>query len=705
MGKQLTKKPSLKTDDKLEKIKDNIHKAHDYFKDNRKFYSKFRRFLYKTTVTDDDQNAMIANETPNMSLNITEAYVSHFLGQLSMHEPSYKFRALTNKVNYEQVKLIEAYVRFMMGTNGYGDWQNECIKEAITGGYSVARIYTDYVSDESFDQEIRIEKIFDPTLSGFDPLARKSHKGDSKFCYFFTPMTKKDFESKYPDVDLSKVDFSKDFVNNSPVRWYQSGDYKRDEIVYVCDYFEKKRIKKKLLWIPNPYTDDVNDRIVVTEKDYKRMKDDWEEEGNILPFPDEPIDTRIHHSHEIIRYRLIGDCFLEDPVLTDYYYLPLIFLDGNSAFIEGQQITRSYFYNAIDCQRIKNYLASQMLNDIENQQRAPFAMPEAGIPENEAYREGLENPQKVKGVLFYKHADDEGNPIPPLQQLSPTPPNQQLHTLYSEMSNTMQQIFGTYDAQLGLQRTDLSGKAIIEGALQSSLTSMPFVTNYVEFLSHISLVITDLLPKYYTTFRTLPVITEKGNREYIEINIDEVEESFLKYTHNDIGVEIEPGLNLDAQKNRALQSIISLMQTSQTFNAMMESEGLGILIENLDIRGQEQLREMATRFMEQQKQQQEAAQPNPQEQLLKIEQERTQLEHQSREAKNSIEQERVKNSRIELMLKAFKTMEDLRLAREKAETEKQKKDFDMAIESSKLQIKMIEQTLKDVSTGMGGFML
>ena len=324
MGKQLSKRPSKNTEDKLDSIKKKIDMAHDYFSDNRKFYHKFRQFLYQTSITEDDNTAATENDAPSMTVNITEAYVSHFLGQLSLHEPSFEFSALTEDINYEQVKLIESYVRYMMSSSSENSWQNGSVKEAVTGGFSVARVYTDYINDKSFDQCIKIEKMFDPTLTGFDPLAREPHKGDAKFCYFFTPMIKEDFESQYPDIDLDSVDYTFDKINESPVLWYESGSNGGSDIIYVCDYYEKEPIKVRLNLLANPESQNPDDLITLTDKEYSDMKEKWIDSGNPNPFP-EVIDKRVDNSFQIIRYRLIGETMIEDPVITDYHFMPLFF--------------------------------------------------------------------------------------------------------------------------------------------------------------------------------------------------------------------------------------------------------------------------------------------------------------------------------------------------------------------------------------------
>jgi hypothetical protein len=46
-------------------------------------------------------------------------------------------------------------------------------------------------------QAIKIERC-EPTLTGFDKLARFSHKGDGRFCFQLFPKDKEEFLEEYP---------------------------------------------------------------------------------------------------------------------------------------------------------------------------------------------------------------------------------------------------------------------------------------------------------------------------------------------------------------------------------------------------------------------------------------------------------------------------------------------------------------------------
>ncbi len=107
----------------------------------------------------------------------------------------------------------------------------------------------------------------------------------------------------------------------------------------------------------------------------------------------------------------------------------------------------------------------------------------------------------------------------------------------------------------------------------------------------------------------------------------------------------------------ALQQIIQLMGASEIFAQFINTEGLMSLLDNVDIRGIDELKIKADQFMEQVKQQQQAAaqQPDPMQQMIDAQ---TQVEAAK------IEQRR-EQSQGELQIKAAQ----LAIDKEKADTE------------------------------------
>ena len=666
--------------DAHQRVKDNIEDAQEYFSSNVRRYEQCKEFVFKSTLSESDRSILGMQQLPELEFNVLEAYISRLRGEFSKQEPSFSVRALNDQSDPQTVEAVEGILRGIMLDANNDQFESKIYTNQLAGGFSVMKLWTEYEHDKTFDQKIRLGQVYDPTLCGFDPMARMSHKGDGQFCYELFPKTKEEFEKDYPDVDISSVSYTR---QGDGFSWtYQQN---QTDILMLCDYYEKKKIRYKLLMLSNGQT--------VTKDEFDQIEIEIQEQimlGNVGAVMPVVVNTRWTEEYIICRYRLIGDQVIDYIELKDFTYLPLIFVDGNSALIRNEQVTRPYVYNAMDAQRLKNFAGISLANELENVEQHQWLAPAEGIPIEQ--KDPWTSPNQP-GVLLYNPKDSEGNPLPPPNPIPRQPIPAEIPATFAQADTSIQNILGSYDASLGINNNQLSGVAIVEGATQSNAAAMPYIMNFLAALNQAAQIILDMLPKYYVTPRTVPVVDSKGRRSYQMINQPSVENSVnIDYPQNTLEVSVEPGVNFEVQKNRAMQTITQLMGASEGFNAMMNQGGLPILCKNLSIKGSSELVELAEQFTEQQQQQQQAAQAqaqqgnnnNPEMMKLSLQQQQVQQSQQRIEMENqyktaeiqlknaqlSLKQEQIRNDRLQLLLTEKETDQDNAVQLTKAQTER-----------------------------------
>jgi hypothetical protein len=201
----------------------------------------------------------------------------------------------------------------------------------------------------------------------------------------------------------------------------------------------------------------------------------------------------------------------------------------------------------------------------------------------------------------------------------------------------------------------MSGKAIQMGSMQSNAASMPYMMGYIKGLNRLAAIVVDLIPKYYITPRSLPVREKNGSRDYVMINDKNNQESVdMSYDPRSLQVKVEAGVNSAMQKNLALEQIIRLMSVSESFSAFINSEGLETLLDNVDIRGADQLKSSAIQFMQElkQKQAQAAEGQDPAEKVIAaevhIETAKVQQKDKQLQADMLIDTEKLRQEQIKL---------------------------------------------------------
>lgn len=583
----------------LDKIKDAVEQSYTYFQNNYKRYHEFKRFAYKTTLNSDDLAVLSELGRPQIEFNVMEAYLSRLRGEFSRMEPGFVVRSQDGfeLVDPRLIDVLEGHFRSILIDSDNDGFSYDVYTDLLVGGFSVVEVYTDYVSDMSFDQKICVDRVFDPTLCGFDPLARKSHKGDGSYAFQLFPREADSVAEEYGYDALKGLKYARNFQG---FNWsYRSA---KKDIVMICDFYKKEYKNEKITKLSNGR--------VVSVKDYEKILELWDEAGFIEQPPIPIGKTRDSVKEHITRYRLSGAQVIGvEP--TNYKMLPLIFFDGNSAVLRednnssAEQMTRPYIYNVRDAQRLKNYAGQSLANELENTIEHKFIASVESIPED--YLDAYINIQKPGTLLYNAFLNGDPNtPLPAPREIVRTPIPPQISETFQMSDNLIQSILGSYDAALGIQNNELSGVAIMQGAMHSNAAAMPYTVGFMKGLNRVAQMILDLIPKYYVTPRSIPIVQPDGKRSYEVIN--QKGNIFMNYDAMSLEVKVEAGVNFAVQKQISLETIIKLMQTSESFAAFINQKGLGILLDNIDIRGIDGLRQAAGQFMQEVAQQQEQAQ-------------------------------------------------------------------------------------------------
>ena len=691
--------------DQLARIKKNVSTAYMYFDDNYKRYRQFRKYVFKESINEQQRAVLQQLNRPVVEFNILEAYISRLLGEFSQHEPGIEVSPAEGiPVDQQVLDVVEGHLRHILHDANKNNFSYEIYKDLLSGGFSVAKVWTDYASPMSFNQQIYLARVFDPTMCGFDPMARASHKGDGQFSFEIYPMLEEEFLRQFPNAEIRNVGYTRDIEG---FNWTYK-DIQGQKIVLVADYYEKKRKKVKIVKLANGR--------VMTAKNYEKLEAYWIAEQFIEQIPAIVGEPRITELETICRYKLIEDQVLEYNE-TDYSYLPHVFVDGNSILLtQGTanttyQMTRPYVYHAKGIQDMTNYAGQTVCNSMENLIQHKFIVMKEAIPQEQDYVEALNDIQRASTVVvnaFYENNPDQQipNPIREVQNI-PLPP--EVMNSFQVTGPMTQAILGSFTSNQNQENRNLSGKAVIESASADNAASMPYVVGYLSGLNQIGNICVDLMPKYLLGKRTIPVENKAGEKDYQEINTPG--KTMIAYDEKAIKVNIDAGVNFQVQKTVAMNTIVQLMQASQEFSAFMNSpSGLPILLDNIQCYGADRLQEASKQWLEQQQQQQQQAMQMQQQQqqmdpafiraqaeMMKIQQqkEQDQIENQLAIAKMSIEKELADAKIMEAEAKVSQAQIDSAVRLEESQTSLEVHSLEAATKLAEIQSRHHEQSMNE----------
>lgn len=602
--------------ERLTKHKEMVEAWYEYFKANNDRYWEFTKFVCATNLSSSDIAVLQTLQKPTVQFNILEAMVSRLRTEFAQQEPSITVRAadgvpveaLTEEFIATE-EVVESYLRAIFNDASNDNLQSNLNTDQLIGGFSAVWVRTEYVNERSFEQQIIVDRVFDPTMTFFDPMARTSHKGDGAYCGMLIPYTRSAFVEEFGEGAAKDIKFN----NSSSLEGFQwSYSNQQQEVVLVAYMFEKKYKKEKIVRLSNGH--------VVPIEQYQKLIEIWDaiEQAPIV------LEERWTECEYIEHYR-----FCENKELyrgmTDYKYLPIVFVDGNSVLIRGdasaastggsggatQQMTRPYVYHAKDAQRSKNFAGQTMMNEIENMVMHKFIASVESIPED--YKDAYANVQEASVLLYNAFDDKTGERLEAPREIQRTPTPPIVESAFINADNIIQATLGSYDSAQGLT-SDMSGRAIMQGAMQADAAAGPYLINYLKAWDRIGQIVLDLIPKYYKTPRSLPVVGKDGKRGFRMVNNPGAGDNVqLNYDASMLQLKISAGVNSSVQKQMSLEMIVKMMQASPLFAEFINTDGLETILDNMEIRNIDSLKVKAVEFTQKLKEQQEAASQQPNE--------------------------------------------------------------------------------------------
>lgn len=639
---------------------------------------------------------------PAMTFNKLYDTTKKVIGEQRKNKPDLMVRSLTGKATQQQLDLRTDLVRTISYQSQNDLVYQTAFRSALMMGHGAFEIEIDYENPRSFNKTINFALIPDVARTSFDPTAMKPHKGDGNFCSRQYVYTKEEFYATFPHV-ANPVSYS-DPRSLLDFQWET-----RDTIV-VCKYTHKEWYPIRILLL--------TDGTTVTEDEWEDMQEQLEALKQTAEGAQVVGDMIRKTIPEIHAERMSKDYKVRQYLLTQNQiikfidwpskYLPLIFVDGDSNFINGQQYTRSFIHEAKDAQKFVNYVGSEVAAEIKNRRREQWlSTPDNIIGNEQMWR----NPELQLGTLIAR-PDPKTGAMP--QKLPPWELSQSLLTQYQRGCQDIREILGFSETE-ALQGRDMSGKARRERKLEGSMSAYVFFDNLNQAIEQGGRVVLDLLPHIIgDNERNMIVSKADGRTESITLNkvIGESEDGKpIRGNALDAGnydVEIDTGPSFAVQKEVALEFLQQTLQASpQVFPLIAD-----LWAKNLDVQFMPQISERFKSLVPPEILAKEEGkppppkQPNPQEQMMQAQMQAQQQQMAMNEQKMHLEEQALMERAEELKIRKEKHL----LEQAEMILKAQEMNTKMGLEKQKLKVehgKLLldaDKNEKDFSSKLGALL-
>lgn len=658
----------------LQKARDNLTIWDGYFNENITRGKDDMNFVLRDQWTAVERSEFNRLFKPAMTFNKLYDVTKKIAGEQRKNKPDLLVRSLTGRSTQEQINLRSDLVRTISYQSQNDLVYQTAFMQALMMGFGAFEIVLDYESPFSFNQVIRYDIIPDATRTSFDPTAMKPHKGDGNYCSRQYVYTKDQFYATYPHIQNP--------VSYTDPRSLLDFQWETRDTIVVCKYTQKEWFPLKILRLSNG--------MVVTEDEWEDMQEQIQMVKNAAKEAVVVRDMILKEIPRVVAERQTQDYIINQYMMTQNQIidftrwpskqLPIIFVDGDSHYIQGMQYTRSFVHEAKDAQKFINYVGSEIAAEIKNRRREQWI----GTPDNIiGYEQIWRNPELQNGILMAK-PDPKTGAMP--QKLPPWDLSPSLITNFQRGSQDIREILGFSETE-ALQGRDMSGKARRERKMEGSMSAYVWFDNMNQAIAQGGRVVLDLLPALIGEDERHFVVTKPdGKTESIVINEHVGDEVRNVLEDGDYDIEIDTGPSFAVQKDIALEFFQQTIAANpQTFPLIAD-----LWAKNLDVQYMPQIADRFKMLVPPQVIAKEEGKelppqpPSPQEQMMQMQLQNQQADLLERAKELQIREEKHNLEKVELAMKAQELQEKLNAGRQKGALELHKSELSYTADMAKI---------------------
>ena len=422
---------------------------------------------------------------PCLTINRLPAFGKQVLNDARQNRPAIKCHPVGDKADKETAEILDGLIRNIEYSSNADVAYDTALDFSVHGGIGYATVDIDYSDADSFDKDIKINRVANVFSVYGDPASTAADSSDWNSGFITDRITEKEFKKRYPGASVSSFDDADDDVDEE---WFE------ENMVRIAERWIRGREKAKLLKL--------TDGTLLMEDSYLKLKDILDAQG-ITVSGDR--DTTIL----VVKQRIITGAEILERNNWPGKFIPIIPCYGDEVNVEGKRSFHGLFHFAMDAQRNYNYWRTATTELVALAPKVPFIGP-TGAFDTDLDKWNSANTDSHAFIQF------DGQAMPQRQQFAGPPAGALQEALNA--SDDLKNIMGLHDASLGRQGNETSGRAILARQREGDIATFNFVDNQSRFIRHIGNIVLDLIPKVYDVPRIVRVIKEDGSNYSVPVN-------------------------------------------------------------------------------------------------------------------------------------------------------------------------------------------
>lgn len=473
---------------------------------------------------------------PCLTNNKLRKFVKQVVADIRQNKVGVKVRPVDNFADVAGAEVRNDLIRHIEAQSTANIVYETGMEQALDGGFGYWRIVADYQGEE-FHQEIRLKRVPNRFTVYLDQSAQDYNYEDGKFAFVTETLSKEDFDAQYPEKEGTNVSEGE---GESKEGWFFDGT------VRIAEYFYKDPVTKTIAQLDTGEIIELDKTVTVKKLAEAGM--------NVKR-------TREVKGHKVMWCKMTGSKIIEGPKEFPSKYIPVVPVLGLEINDEGKRKFRSLIYDAMDSMRMYNFWTTHATETIALAPKSPYLVTPEQI-------EGHEDMWKAANVKNYPYLI--ANYVPghnkPERVKPPDVPAAALSQMNTASADIMDTI-GMYQASLGQESNERSGRAIIARQKAGDAATYTFVDNFTRAIVYTGKILIDMMPKVYDNERVIRIRGEAGD-EGAELLLNKVIQdpaTLETITINDLSVgeyDIIPvaGPSYESKRQETAASMLDFIQ-------------------------------------------------------------------------------------------------------------------------------------------------
>jgi soluble cytochrome b562 len=519
------------------------------------------------------------NARPCLTINKLPQHVHQITNDQRQNRPSVKVIPVDDNADVEVAEIFNGMIRHIEYISDADVAYDTACENQVAYGEGYIRVLTEYCDDNTFDQDIKIARVRNSFSVYMDPLIQDPCGSDAKWCFITEDLSQEEYHRLFPNASPLSTLETLGIGDQNLSQWLNT------DTIRIAEYFYCEYDKQTLNLYPGNVTA------------FQGTPEDKE----LRAVYGKPKKSRQADRKKIKWCKINGYEILEEQEWAGSY-IPVVRIIGNEYEVEGRIYISGLVRNAKDAQRMYNYWTSQEAEMLALAPKAPF-IGYGGQFEGYETQWKTANTQNWPYLEVNPDVTDGQGAVLPLPQRA-LPPMAQTGLIQAKMgaSEDIKSATGQYNASLGQQSNERSGRAILARQREGDVGTYHYQDNLARGVRHIGRQLVDLVPKIYDTQRIARIIGVDGETKMVKI--DPMQAEPVRKIQNQQGIVIDKiynpsvgkydvvvatGPGYATKRQEALEAMAQLLQG----NPQLWAVAGDLFVKNMDWPGAQ---EMAKRF-------------------------------------------------------------------------------------------------------------